>query len=118
MLILFVPIGGQSVVQPVRVRIAPPHDDALNRELTDVVTAELRKLGYVVLASKRPDYDVGFAIAPLSTCVGYAASMVIVDMDKPDERRISQYDGAGPQSIGRDLAAKLRKQFLSSPKRG
>lgn len=115
LLLLTIQVGGQSAVLPVRVSVAPPREDRLNRELADAVRAELRKRRYVVLTSRRPDYDVGFIAAPLATentkCSGFVAAMVIVDQDKPDERVLALYLGADAQSLARVLVERLEKEF-------
>ena len=116
LLLLSVPLGAQETVQPVRVAIAPPHDNALNRELHSAVTAELRKLKYVILTTRRADYDIGVVAASLAAgktgCAGLVASMVVVDMDKPDERKISLYMGPDAKQLARDLVTKLNKEVF------
>jgi hypothetical protein len=114
LLVLSVPVSPQQVVRPARVVIATPHEDPLNRELVEKVRSELRNRRRFVLASSRPDYDVGLAVAPLSTdltkCSGLTAAMVVVNLDQPNERKISVYIGADVDSLARLLAQKIERE--------
>jgi hypothetical protein len=95
------------------VAIAIPDEGSLNRELAAAVRSELRARGRFILASSRPDLDVGLVVAPLSTditkCSGLTAAMVIVDLDRPNERRISLHIGADVESLARLLAKKIEE---------
>lgn len=116
LVVLLVPAFGQEIVEPVRVAVAPPHDNQVNRELHRAVSDELRKLKYVILTTKRVDYDLGVIVAPLSPgktgCVGLVSAMVAVDMDKPDERRMFLHIGPDAKTLARDLVAKLDKEVF------
>jgi hypothetical protein len=114
LLVLAIPVNPQQVVRPARVAIATAAEEPLNRELIAAVRSELRARGRFILASSRPDLDVGLVVAPLSTditkCSGLTAAMVIVDLDRPNERRISLYLGGDLESLARHLAKKIEEE--------
>src|SRR5215510_1446044 len=94
LLVLCTPASPQHIVRPARVTIATPHQDPLNRDLVERVRSELR----IQKRYDRPDYDVGIAVTPLSTditkCSGLTSALVVVNMDRPNQRKVSIYLGA------------------------
>src|SRR5262249_54032939 len=111
LLVLSVTVIPQHLVRPARVTIATPHQDPLNRELVERVRSELR----LQKRYDRPDYDVGIAAAPLSTDItkwsGLTSALVVVNMDRPNQRKVSIYIGADVESLARLLAQKITEQF-------
>jgi hypothetical protein len=70
------------------------------------------------LTARRPDYDVGFIVAPLSTnsarCSGLVAALVVVDLDRPDTHKLSLYLGADLRSLARRLVEKMEREFFQA----
>jgi len=111
--LLFIPVTAQAPLKPVSFALSvEPAEGKFN----DTLWHELRLNRNLIVASRKPEFDIYVVMTPLvdeGRQFGYAAAVLVVTNDK---YHLSIHTGRGPEPLARHVAAVLEKDFFK-PKR-
>jgi hypothetical protein len=109
--LLFIPATAQAPLKPISFALSV---DPAEGPFTETLWHELRHNRNLMLASRKPDFDIYVVMTPLKEeerFYGYAAAVLVVTAG---EYKLSIHTGRGPEPLARHLAATLQNKYLTN----
>jgi hypothetical protein len=109
--LLFIPVTAQAPLKPISFALSV---DPAEGAFTETLWHELRQNRSLMVASRKPDFDIYVVMTPLKEegrFYGYAAGVLVVTAG---EYKLSIHTGRGPEQLARHLAATLQNKYLTN----